>query len=498
VVAVAEVGVVPGGSASLTVSWFQLQPNGAERALFTHRLHVATGDHVYSVGASTGRFAVGLYLVVASLGGARLQTPFMVSEPTFVLTAAGSGSSVGEGGPPLSGSSGVVSPPTPAPAASGGCQLGITGDASSTVYIDVTSCAGDTVEVSVDVDGHDKVLGTFAAADALLPYGGNPCIADPTLGFDPVPIIYTATIVKGSDRGTSASITGTTAAVTTPPPGLVLASSSPQDGAQVVPGQGISMTFQAKSDVGIQSIIVTRSPGGGVVADQHFAQGAKPTRCNPNRNLESAIATDTVPADPPPVLSYTTVARDFAGRTTTLTIEFPTETVWVGVAFGPGIGLPTADYCAANWNISPIFVAVSPKKGLSGSADASTPGIVSCPEPVADYAHGRNQGSITLGVRGTYDGTTFRLQFQPGVVTGALGNGSIEVLLRPTPATVVVSRTGDKQAEGTFDLTEACPGVSATICSWHLTLQISLTCCFPYAGPIAPPPQILSPPIYIP
>lgn len=55
----------------------------------------------------------------------------------------------------------------------------------------------------------------------------------------------------------------------------------------------------------------------------------------------------------------------------------------------------------------------------------------------------------------------------------------------------------DKQAEGTFDATGACDGAPATVCSWHLTLQISLTC-FPYAGPIAPPAPILSPPIYIP
>jgi hypothetical protein len=101
-------------------------------------------------------------------------------------------------------------------------------------------------------------------------------------------------------------------------------------------------------------------------------------------------------------------------------------------------------------------------------------------------------------VKGTYDGSTFRLPFQPGGVSGALGNGSIMLLFRPTPLTVVVTRTGDKQAEGTFDATGACDGAPAAVCSWHLTLQLSLTCCFPYAGPIAPPAPILSPPIYIP
>ncbi len=103
----------------------------------------------------------------------------------------------------------------------------------------------------------------------------------------------------------------------------------------------------------------------------------------------------------------------------------------------------------------PIFVAVSPKNALCGSATASTPGITSCPKPAGDYVAGNLQGSISLGVSGTYDGSAFSLQFHPGGVTGELGNGSISVLYGPSLTTVVVTRTSDKQAQGMIDVTQA-------------------------------------------
>jgi hypothetical protein len=533
VVAVVEVGGLPGRSAPLTVSWYQTQANRTERLLFTHRLDVAPGDHAYSVGASTGRLALGLYRVEASLSGKRLEAPFMVYEPLDVmvpssgtpgsgaaatpttsvvpvqpnlslpasesggvmLTADNSGPPVGDGGPPVSGPNGVIPPPSPAPASAGGCQLAITGDVSLAVLVDVTSCNGDAIEVSGDVDGHTKVLGTLNAADATIPVGGNPCSVDPNLGFDPVPITYTAKVVRGPDLGKSATLSGvSTGQAASAPPKLILSRANPEQSSQVAAGQAILMVFQAESDSGIESLKVTRDPGGVVVADQRFGQGAAPTRCKPDRNFQYVAATDTVPDNPAPILTYTAVVQDFAGRSQSLTIEYPTEAVWVGRAFGPGLHVTPPLHCDTNWNVQPIEVAVSQKNDLSGSAIASTPGLVGCPR--ADE-NGLNKGTVSFQVGGTYDGTTFRLHFQVTGFTGAPGNGSISVLYQPTLLTVVVTRTSDKQATGTIDVIGACPGVTAADCSWHLTMEIWLTCCGPYAGPIAPPAPILKPPIYL-
>ena len=77
------------------------------------------------------------------------------------------------------------------------------------------------------------------------------------------------------------------------------------------------------------------------------------------------------------------------------------------------------------------------------------------PEPRRRLRAGNLQGSISLGVSGTYDGSAFSLQFHPGGVTGELGNGSISVLYGPSLTTVVVTRTSDKQAQGMIDVTQA-------------------------------------------
>src|SRR4029077_229309 len=127
-------------------------------------------DHVDAMRRSSG---------TPGPGPAPTPTATGVLMPGVMLAADDSGPPVGDGGPPGGGPNGVIPPPAPAPAAAGGCQLAITGDASSTVLVDVSSCTGDTIEVSVDVDGHTKVFGTLNAADITSPLGGNPCSVDP-------------------------------------------------------------------------------------------------------------------------------------------------------------------------------------------------------------------------------------------------------------------------------------------------------------------------------
>jgi hypothetical protein len=61
----------------------------------------------------------------------------------------------------------------------------------------------------------------------------------------------------------------------------------------------------------------------------------------------------------------------------------------------------------------------------------------------------------------------------------------------------MLTRTSDKEASGTIDITGPCgTATSMAVCSYHLLVPVVIACCFPYAGPVSPPGRVPSP-IYL-
>jgi hypothetical protein len=508
--------------------------------MFSQHLRVVSGDVIYAAALNPGRLRLGLYRIDATLAGAHQSAWFVVNDPIGALAApasaqtstpagttattasyvedddasttdgTGTPTGVGMAETPTSGPTGTVAPPS-APTSGPGCQPEINGDASGTVYVEWTACAGDDIGITATVNGKTELVQTAHAADADIPVRVDPCSIDPSVGYGGTPVSYTATVLLGPDKGKSATVSGTqTLDAPTNPPKLVPVNYNPALESQVGEGDQILLSFEAQSAVGIRSVTVT-GPGGTLKQATYTKQ---PTRCTAKGTDQIVVVPPyTVPANPPAIITITAVATDFAGRSTTVVLQYPTEAVWLGLARGPGTAKLASqedpgDYgglCTAQWTMY-LEVGISAKKAVSGDAQATTQSIP-CVVIGPDFDPITIPGGVsTFKVTGTYDGKTFRLMFPPVQTNEAYAAGSMFLLDTNgtgnfggyTPATFVFVRKYADFAPAKPPLDVIGPGVEGgtSLALDELKLEGDLICCSPDAGPTIQATK--TPPIFIP
>jgi len=531
IVAVVEVGYLSGARQALTVTWSKVPSAGTAQVLFSQRLSVASGDVAYAAAVNPGRLFLGLYRVEASLAGMQASAWFEVDDPYGPLgvptpapvqgrSKVATASYVAEGAPPTTetgvtaagmgsaaaptaGPTGTVAPPSPSGGT--GCELAIAGDASATAFVEMSGCSGDEVALSATVNGQTQLVQTAHAADATIPVRVDPCSVDPSLGYGATKVTYSATVTSGPDKGKSAVLSGTqTVEPPTGAPYLILDDNTPDVGSQVSGGDEILLTFEAHSPAGIRSVTVTADPGGTLKSetyDQH------PTRCTTIGTDQVVVVPPyTVPADAPPLITITAVATDFAGRSETLVLTYPTEAVWLGTALGDGgsnygsepNGVTSAGLCKAHWLIQ-FQVNVPANKAISGAAQAST-SLVPCTVVGPFYLPPSFPGGVdTFKVTGSYDGSVFKLLFDPAQTNEAFTTGGLYLLVTHGVSLggrtmLVLARTSSTRADGDLDLSTGRLGV-LDVPVGTLKLAASLYCCYPDAGPTKLATK--TPPIFI-
>ena len=110
--------------------------------------------------------------------------------------------------------------------------------------------------------------------------------------------------------------------------------SVPPKGTKVKPGDQIKVTMVARDDAnrwqtGIKTIqLVAKSEGGRFIASENFVRA--PPGCTALPLERRAVATYTVPSNPPPIVRLAALAEDHVGLMDTDVGEFPTEGDWYG------------------------------------------------------------------------------------------------------------------------------------------------------------------------
>ncbi len=537
IVAVIDVGELSSQTHEpLTVTWSTAPPHGTARVLFAQTVSVASGDVAYAAALNPGRMLLGVYRVDATLAGVHRSAWFIVDDPDGPLGAAtpaagapaqaatagptvepasyvnedattptveaNATSGMGTAGPPTDGPTGTVTPPS-APTGGTGCQLAINGNPSGTVMVDWSGCPGDDVAISATVNGQTQLVQTAHAADASVPVRVDPCSVDPSIGYGNTSITYAAKVVSGPDSGKSAAPVSGTQSLQSPtdPPSLIPVEYTPEIGSQVDVGEPILLTLEARSAVGIRSVTVTADPGG-TVAQQTYRQ--RPTRCTTAGTDQIVVVPPyRVPSNPPPLVTITAVATDFAGTSKTLDMTYSTRAVWLGTALGDGMqnygtklesGV-VAGLCTAHWVMN-FQVDVPATKAISGAAQAST-SLIRC-HVVGSYPLPPSfpGGVSTFNVTGSYDGTIFKLQFPPVHTNQAFTLGSLYLIDTNGAGrtTLVLTRTTATRADGNLNLSLGTLGVIGVPVN-ALNLAASLYCCSPNAGPVRDPTK--TPPIFI-
>ncbi len=533
IVAVVDVGYLPGAARQvLTVTWSKVPSPGTAQVLLSQQVSVASGDVAYAAAVNPGRLFLGLYRVEASLAGMQRSAWFEVDDPYGPLgvpapapvraarSKVATAGDVTEGAPPTTeagvtapgmgaaaaptaGPTGTVAPPSPPTGT--GCELAISGDASATAFVEWSGCSGDDVAVSATVDGQTQLVQTAHAAQASVPVRVDPCSLDPSLSYGATKVTYTATVTSGPDKGKSAVLSGTqTLEPPTGAPNLIVEDNTPDVGSQVSEGDEILLTFEAHSPAGIRSVTVTADSGGTLTSesyDQH------PTRCTTAGTDQVVVVPPyAVPADAPPLITITAVATDFAGRSETLVLTYPTEAVWLGNAVGDGgsnygtnvNGTISAGLCKARWVLE-LQVNVPANKAITGAAQASTD-LVPCSVVGPFHLPPSFPGGVeTFKLTGSYDGSVFGLVFHPAQLNQASTTGGLYLLVTHGVAlgdrtTLVLVRTSSTRADGNLDLSTGQLGV-LDVPVGTLKLAASLYCCYPDAGPTKQATK--TPPIFI-
>jgi hypothetical protein len=523
ILAVVDVGYLDGPAReTLTVTWSSAPPHGAAQVLFTQRVPVSSGDVAYAAAFNPGRLPLGLYRVGATLAGTKRSAWFVVDDPygplglptpapartalsarptvvTASYVAAGktpgtatgaTAPAVGTAGPPTAGPTGTIAP-TSSSLEGTGCELAINGDPSATVFVDWSGCSGDDVAMSATVNGQTQLVQTAHAAQASVPVRVDPCSVDPRIGYGTTTVTYTATVVSGPDKGKSAvPVSG--AQTLRPPAGplsVVPVDYTPDVGSQVSTGDQILLSFEAHSPDGIRSVIVTADPGG-TLESQTYRQ--RPTRCTTTGTDQVVVVRPyTVPPDAPPLITIIAVATDFAGKSETLDLTYPTQAVWLGTALGDGGsnygskvgGTVAAGLCKAHWVVE-FQVNVPATKAITGAAQASTsliPCVIVGPYHLPPSFPG---GVATFKVTGSYDGSVFKLMFTPVQINQASTIGGLYLLVTHDVGrtTLVLTRTSGTRADGNLDVSMGKLGV-LDVPDVTLKLAASLYCCYPDAGP---------------
>jgi len=486
-VAVVQVGGVPARNAVLTIAWSHQQTSGNTTMLFTRRLHVRSGLRAFSSAVSRGRLAVGVYSVRASIGTSSVTARWMVtalpalsgsvsatkaayraavaSTVSFRRTAATSTVRAGPsapasplGVPPDPGATGTVPPPGGAP--NDGCS--ITTNASSAgaggyLQVDTTGCTGDVTQVSADAGAGLKLIGTLKG-DALNFFSANPC----SLGGEGKAgdtMTFVAQVTSGPDKGKS-----TRSSASLQPDGdtpFVLVDSTPPDGAFVKPGRKIVVKIEADDPTstgvasGIAEIKAT-GDGGRVLIDKTFG-GSHPC----SKASRTALATTTVPDNPPPFVSITVTARDNAGHSRDVLLKYPTKGVWAGTILTNGSAVAHFQSTCPGamtdrWFVS-LDVTVTSRGAVAGWGDAD----VRAPFPANCYS-GSGVTEEIYRVTGTHDAHAFHLTFDLVNQFPNGFDGNQFVLWHQTP-TIDIPLTSDNIAHGTFHLTADVSMITTTL-----------------------------------
>ncbi len=359
--------------------------------------------------------------------------------------------------------------PPPGGTAGDGCS--ITTSASSTggggyIQVDTAGCTGDVTEVSADAGAGFKLIGTLKG-DALNYFVANPC----SLGGEPKAgdtITFVAQVTTGPDKGKSTRGSLSLQPDTDAP--LILVDSTPPDGAFVKPGRKIVVKVEAdeRASSGVASGIAeikATGDGGRVLIDKTF-NGSKPC----SKASRTAIATTTVPDNPPPFVTITVTARDNAGNSRDVLLKYPTTGVWAGMILTNGSAVAHFQTTCPGamtdgWRVF-FDVTVTSKGTANGWGDAD----VRRPFPSNCYS-GTGATEETYHVVGTHDARAFHLAFFLRNLFPNGFDGNQFVLWHQSP-TIDIPLKSDNIADGTFHLT-----ADASMITFTLDGDIFLACC---------------------
>ena len=451
------------GAGELTVSWSQVTSQGPQQ-LFTQSIAVHSFGRAYSTAVSQGVLAAGSYRVSASIDGvsrsvvwvvpgaadstspnvgatgattAASASPAARSSPVAFAAAAGSPTPQ----PPVAGPSGTIPPPS---APSTGCNNDQTMSSEAEEMFNVVAtvfCAPAAAGVTYS----GSVFATMAST--LVPVGHLEFIPPDLLGG--VFAVDTCSLPGGSDLpgakltyevvvykpGPTKEFTGHATLDSDHASPVLSGGSVPVAGTMVHEGQTITVHITATEPTtqgpqeGIHDIQLTGPDG--LIDSKDY--GTHPTKCDTSRLTKTLTATYTVPKDPPPVITLTAHASDFAGNESTpLSASFPTTKTshWTGT-------MDTTATVQTNSTACPTETETRTDT-LDLTVDAQ--GAV----------QGTQTGPIVVNCPGLTEQTPYS-----GAVTGQLTTHEFSLFLSSFTGTVVVPLTSANmayvQVSGTID-----------------------------------------------
>jgi hypothetical protein len=459
------------GAGELTVSWSQVTSQGPQQ-LFTQSIAVNSFGRAYSTAVSQGVLAAGSYRVSASIDGVSRSVVWVVpgaadstspnvgatgattaasasaspaAQSSPVAFAAGAGSSTPQ--PPVAGPSGTIPPPS-APSTGCAIQGGDEWGGTGTWQYEEKLGLGAAVLCAPAAAGVTYSGSVFATmASTLVPVGhldfDPPDLLEGASTFDPcslpggsdlpgAKLTYEVVVYK---PGPTKEFTGHATLDSDHASPVLSGGSVPVAGTMVHEGQTITVHITATEPTtqgpqeGIHDIQLTGPDG--LIDSKDY--GTHPTKCDTSRLTKTLTATYTVPKDPPPVITLTAHASDFAGNESTpLSASFPTTKTshWTGT-------MDTTATVQTNSTACPTETETRTDT-LDLTVDAQ--GAV----------QGTQTGPIVVNCPGLTEQTPYS-----GAVTGQLTTHEFSLFLSSFTGTVVVPLTSANmayvQVSGTID-----------------------------------------------
>lgn len=349
ITAVVQVGQLAHLKSPLSITWFLLNDDGTEKKLFEHTIDVQSRDRAYSRIKNPGALGDTLYRVTASLEGTTRQT--RVATRTKKGNSAISLPLSNPSDLPADGGSGKVpqsaQAPTGQPPASADCSYASLRpnnvssnntdyDMDTVVVTAGLQCSQPQAVLKVDA----TVNGSSQGVGYLYPDGNqfketnfyiNPCVHPGGSDLPGTQIKVHGTLQNA--RAENTGLDGLDATITigddTEAPFLA-ASSVPDKGTKVKPGDKIEVYVQAEEDflgswqTGVHSIQVTANPGG-MVGEAWTNPDRLPQPCDRKTwNKKLVPVTYTVPDNPPPAILLCAIADDYMGNESSKCAAFPT------------------------------------------------------------------------------------------------------------------------------------------------------------------------------